>query len=76
MNEYYLMKNFGASAPAASHRVKTLNSRFYLTADEKIFDDIIVEKYRKFIDKVAPKKLEYSYSCWDDPMQKERDSWY
>ena len=75
VNEYYLMKNFGASAPAASHRIKTLNSRFYLTADEKIFDDIIVEKYRKFIDKVAPKKLEYSYSCWDDPMQKERDSW-
>lgn len=75
IDKFFLARNFGVSAAAAEYRIKNLNSRFHLSADEKIFDDIIVEKFRKFIDKIAPKKHEYEYSCWDDPMQKERDSW-
>lgn len=75
VDEFFLTKNFFVSASAAAHRIKTLKSRFYLSSEEKIFDDIIVEKFWKFIDEIAPKKNDYSYSCWDDPMQKERDSW-
>lgn len=73
VDSLFLARNFGVSASAAALRTRTLNSRFRLSADEKFFDDIILEKFRKFIDKIAPEKHEYS--CWDDPMQKERDSW-
>ena len=72
----FLMKNFGVSEPAAKRRINTLNQRFYQTAEERMFDDIIVEKFKKFIDRIAPKKIEEYNSCWDDPMQEERDSWY
>lgn len=72
----FLMKNFACSYLAAKNRIDTLNKRINLTAEERMYDDIIIEKYRGFIDNIAPKKLDYSYSCWDDPMQKERDLWY
>lgn len=72
----YLMKHFGVSEPAAKRRIKTLNQGFYQTEEEKMFDDIIVEKFKKFIDRIAPKRIEEYNSCWDDPMQEERDSWY
>ena len=74
-DENFIMKNFSVSYPAAHKTVERLKKRFFLTADEKEFDDIIIEKYKGFIDRIAPKKREY-YSCWDDPMQAERDSWY
>lgn len=70
----YLQKNFGVSYSAAEHRIKTVNSTIYLSAEEKLFDDIIVAKFKNFIDRVAPLKDEYP-SCWDDPMQAERDLW-
>lgn len=72
----FLKKAFGVSESAAMRRIKTLKKNFYLSADEKLFDDIIVEKFKRFIDRVAPNKMEYSYSCWDDPMEKERELWY
>lgn len=72
----FLVKNFGVSYPAAEHRIETLNRNIYLTREEKLFDDIILEKFKRFINKIAPEKCRYSsYTCWDDPMQKERDSW-
>ncbi len=71
----YLMRNFGASYSAAKTRTETLNKRIFLTEEEKLFDDIILEKFKAFINKVAPQKYRESYSCWDDEMQKERDLW-
>ena len=72
----FLKNAFGVSEPAAERRIKTLKRNIYLSTEEKLFDDIIVEKFKRFIDRVAPKKMEYSYSCWDDPMEKERELWY
>lgn len=73
--ESFIVKHFGVSYSAAKKRMATLNKKSFFTADEKIFDDIILKKYAVFINRIAPKKHEYSCSCWDDPMQKERDSW-
>lgn len=70
----FLQKNFGVSYSTAERRIKTLNSTIYLKGEEKMFDDIIVAKFKNFIDMVAPLKDEYP-SCWDDPMQAERDLW-
>ncbi len=73
IDERFLMKHFGVSFSCAKHRAETLNKRIFLTNEEKIFDDIILMKFSKFIDSIA--KERHFYSCWDDPMQKERDSW-
>jgi len=75
IDEEFLMKYFGVSESAAKLRLKTMRGRLFLTQEEKMFDDIILQKFSAFIDQIAPKKLDYSYSCWDDPIQKERDTW-
>lgn len=75
IDEKFIKKHFGVSFPAAQKRVAFLKNRFYQFPEEKNFEDIIVEKFKSFINTVAPRKEEYS-SCWDDPMQAERDSWY
>lgn len=75
IDEKFIMKHFGVSYSAAQKRVAFMKSRIYQTEVEKEFDDIIVKKFKDFINTIAPKKEEY-FSCWDDPMQAERDSWY
>lgn len=74
MDADFLTRNFGVSLPAAEHRIETLRKNPRLTEEERILDDTIITKFKKFMDSVAPKRLEYA-SCWDDPMQKERDTW-
>lgn len=71
----FLTSSFGVSYSAANLRITTLKKRILFTEEEKMFDDIVLEKFKPFIDRIAPRKLADSYSCWDDPMQKVRDSW-
>ncbi len=71
----FLMRNFGVSCTAAKSRIETLSKRIFLTADEKLFDDIILEKFKAFINKIASEKYENSYYCRDDEMQEERNRW-
>lgn len=71
----FLAGSFGVSYSAANLKITTLKKRILLTEEEKMFDDIILEKFKPFIDRIAPRKLADSCSCWDDPMQKVRDSW-
>ncbi len=71
----FLMRNFGVSCNAAKKRIETLSKRIFLTAEEMSFDDIILEKFRAFINKIAPEKYESSYYCRDEEMQEERNRW-
>lgn len=71
----FLMRIFGVSCNAAKKRIETLSKRIFLTAEERSFDDIILEKFRAFINKIAPEKYENSYYCRDEEMQEERNRW-
>ena len=70
----FLQKHFGVSYSAAKHRIETMKKNLFLTNEEQLFDDLILTKFKNFLNRIAPKKYEYC-SCWDDPMQQERDLW-
>ena len=74
----YLMKSFDVSKDAAEKRRDSLAKYEYewRKREEKEFDDIILMRYAKFIDKIAPKNNSYDYDyAYEDEIQKERDSW-
>ena len=78
ITEQTLMKLFGVSKEAAQKRIETLNKRnnVYFTQDEKDVNDIILLKYKAFLDNIKPV---YNRTDWFDEdyeMQKERDNWY
>ena len=75
-NHFTFLPN--VSYEAASIRLKTLSmiQSKWRSREEKEFDDIIVAKYAKIIDQIAPKmfnryEFEYEYE-----RQLERDSWF
>lgn len=74
----FIQKNFGVSQQAAEKRISTLAKTTYdwKSRAEKEFDDIILLKYREFINTVAPLNnnaydFEYEYE-----RQEERNNWY
>lgn len=74
----FLVTQFGVSRLAAERRIKTLKSfkdQFILSWEERMFDDIILGKFKAFIDRIAPERLADTVSCWDDRMQETRNSW-
>jgi len=74
----YLMKSFDVSKEAAEKRRDSLAKYEYewRKREEKVFDDIILMRYAKFIDKIAPKNNSYYYDyAYEDEMQRERESW-
>lgn len=78
ITEQTLTKLFGVSKEAAQKRIETLNKRnnVYFTQDEKEVNDIILLKYKAFLDNIKPV---YNRTDWFDEdyeMQKERDNWY
>ena len=52
----YVMKSFGVSEDAAEKRIRTIltSSMEWKSASERKYDDIILEKYDEFLNKVAP----------------------
>lgn len=78
LSEDFLINSFGVSEIAAEKRLKTLAlyESDWKKRKEKEYDDIIVEKYRRFIDKIAPINYKQFYD-YDSEMDKqyERDNW-
>lgn len=77
INVDYIMKSFGVSEDAAQRR-RTLASHDYewRKRAEKEYDDLILMKYAKVIDNIAPQKQNRFYDFEDEyECQMERNSW-
>ena len=78
ISKEFLMKNFEVSETAAQKRIDTLAKTTYewRSRQEKEFDDIIVNKFSDFINRVAPIP-QNSYDFEDEySRQCARDSWF
>ncbi len=70
-----LIELFGVSNEAAEKRINTLNKNLRLTLEEKLFDDIIVSKYKEWLDRNIPQNNNISMFLDEYEMQKERETW-
>lgn len=73
----YLINNFEVSSPAADKRLTTLSKiqPEWHRNKEKEYDDIILLRFAEFIDRIAPKPIDYFFSD-EEERQRERDSWF
>ena len=74
----FLKRHFGVSEEAAQKRIDTMGKLNYewRSADEKIFDEAILFKYKEFMDAILPKKNQCNWFEDELEKQKERDSWF
>ena len=73
----FLRKAFGVSREAAAKRIDNLSrtNHEWRSAEEKEFDDIILQRHQAFLDHYCKKRFEtYSYEE-ELSRQQERDSW-
>lgn len=77
ISKQFIQTIFGVSATAAEKRLDTLakTTSEWHSRSEKEFDDLIMYKYKDFLDRIKPKNdffdYEYEYEC-----QQERNKWY
>lgn len=73
----FLVTSFQVSKEAAVKRIETMQKikPEYRTRIEKEFDDLILMKYKKFLDSIVPVKNVYSYED-EYERQIERDRWF
>ncbi len=75
INENKLIELFGVSEEAAEKRMTTLNKNLTLSKDEKYFDDLIIQKYKIWLDSIISPINSYNLFYKDEERQKERESW-
>lgn len=76
INREFLKSSFGVSTQAANKRIETLaktNSEWHSRA-EKEFDDIILNRYSEFLNKICPLTNIYDFEE-EYALQQERDKW-
>lgn len=73
----FLMKHFGVSEEAAFRRIETMGKYNYewRSADESIFDETILFKYKDFMDSILPEKGINNWYADEFDRQTERDRW-
>lgn len=73
----FLINHFEVSPIAADKRLTTLSKiqPEWRRNIEKEYDDIILLRFAKFIDSIAPKPIDYLFSD-EEERQQERDTWY
>jgi Zn-dependent peptidase ImmA (M78 family) len=73
----FLQEHFGVSYTAAEKRLLTLakTNTEWRSRMEKEFDDIILLKYKDFMDNICPQKNELSFED-EYNLQLERNKWY
>lgn len=77
------MKHFKVSKEAAEIRLKNLKKNLNYQQSLKwkfdnsfSYDDVILEKFKTFIDKISPKKFTYEYELERDiENERKRQSW-
>ena len=79
ITEDFLMKHFVVSRQAAQVRLANLNKVYSskcLSFETCNYDDVILLKFKSFIDSIAPRKHTYEYDCEHEiEMEKLRQSW-
>lgn len=71
-----LITLFDVSEAAAEKRIITLGKNIKLTSEEKLFDDLIINKYKSWLDSKVPLKINDNYFLWDEEeRQIEREKW-
>ena len=74
----FLVNSFKVSKEAANKRIETLHKikPEYRSKEEKEFDDLILVKYKSFLDTVVPNTNPLDWFDNEFERQRERDSWY
>lgn len=80
----FLTKTFAVSKEAAERRIKLFqkvyewdSSRKYKNTYALSYDDLILQKFKSFIDKHSPRKNTYEYDLERElELERERQSWY
>lgn len=74
----FLVDSFKVSKEAANKRVETLHKvkQEYRTKEEREYDDLILLKYKLFLDSIAPEKNLLNWFDDEYERQRERESWY
>lgn len=70
-----LIELFGVSEIAAQKRISTLNKNLVLSEEEKYFDDLIVQKYKSWLDSKVPPLNSFNMFFDEYERQQERDRW-
>lgn len=84
INAEFLQQTFKVSKEAAEIRIKNLNKAYNLTAyrkyradDAMSCDDIILRKFKPFIDCITPRKDSFMDEFErEEALERERQSWY
>lgn len=70
-----LIDLFGVSNEAAEKRLITLGKTLKLSDDERLFDDIIVNKYKDWLNIKVPSRNSMDLFLDDFERQRERETW-
>ena len=74
----FLVTSFKVSKEAANKRIETMYKikPEFRSNEEKEFDDLILLKYKMFLDSIIPEKNQYNWFEDEYERQMERDNWY
>lgn len=74
----FLITSFNVSKEAANKRIATMYkiNPDFRSKDEKEFDDLIVLKYKTFLDSIMPEKNQYNWFEDEYERQMEREQWH
>ena len=77
IDKSFIKKTFNTSDEAADKRLGTLARTNYemKSRTEKEYDDLILLKYRSFIDSICPLKSDFYDYDYEEEMQNKRNSW-
>lgn len=74
----FLITSFKVSKEAANKRIGTMHkiNPDFRSKDEKEFDDLILLKYKVFLDSIMPNKNQYNWFEDEYERQMEREQWH
>ena len=71
----FLIELFEVSETAAQKRINTLNKNLSLSEKERYFDDLIIQKYKSWLDSKVPPLNSFNMFFDEYEKQQERDRW-
>ena len=78
INQDFIKSTFRTSSEATQKSINTLAKTSYewKSREEKEFDDIILSKYKNFINRISPLRKDYYDYDYEEEMQNKRNSWF
>ncbi len=71
----FLIELFEVSEMAAQKRINTLNKNLILSEQERYFDDLIIQKYKNWLDSKVPPLNSFNMFFDEYERQQERERW-